>query len=372
MRRALKVLHIYKEYYPVLGGIENHIRLVCDSLVGSGEFRPGVLVTNQGIRTLREQMDGVPVVRSGRLATISRNPISVSMPLELWQQQADIIHLHFPFPTGEMSYLLAGRGRKMVITYHSDIVKQQALLRFYGPFMRMVLRRADRIIATSSNYAQSSPHLASHLSRVKVVPLGIDTTRFATVDAEKVAALRQRYGTPLLLFVGVLRYYKGLPFLIEAMRELDARLVIVGQGPMEPELRAQIESQGLHPRIFLTGEVSDADLPSYYHACDIFVLPSSQRSEAFGLSQVEAMACGKPVVCTELGTGTSFVNQHGETGLVVPPMDSEALARAIDRLLADPYRRAEMGRKAAARVQAEFSREPMMRRIVEVYRQVAG
>ncbi len=368
---AVRVLHVYKEFYPVLGGIENHVRALCRALQERGTFQPTVLVTGPGRRTERDTVDGVPVVRTGRLATVSRNPISLRLVSEMARQPADIVHLHFPFPTGELAYLLAGRGRPMVLTYHSDIVKQQALLRLYGPFMKMALGRAHRILATSPNYVETSPYLPGYRPKISIVPLGIDTARFEQCDPAAVSALRQRFGTPLLLFVGVLRYYKGLPYLIEAMPDIDARLVIVGTGPMEAELRAQVAARHLEDRVFLAGPVPDADLVNYYHACDLFVLPSSQRSEALGLSQIEAMACGKPVVCTELGTGTSYVNLHGETGLVVPPMDPGALADAIARLLQDASLRDRMGRSALARVRAEFTEARMVDRIEQVYRQVA-
>ncbi|MCL4465446.1 MAG: glycosyltransferase [Chloroflexi bacterium] len=370
--RRLRVLHVYKEYYPVLGGIENHVRDLCRALQERDDFEPAVLVTNQSARTVRETIDGIPVIRAGRIATVSRNPLSISLVREVARHPADIIHLHFPFPTGEMAYLLAGRGRKMVLTYHSDIVKQQMLLRFYGPFMRVALGRASRILATSPNYVQSSPYLPAYANKISVVPLGIDGARFAHPDEAAVAAIRRRYGGPLVLFVGVLRYYKGLAYLIDAMPEIDAHLVIVGTGPMDGELRAQIASRRIEDKVKLAGEVPDVELPAYYHACDVFVLPSSQRSEALGLSQMEAMACGKPVVCTELGTGTSYVNRNGETGLVVPPMDPEALSRAVARLLADAPLRERLGRRAAERVREEFAQERMVERIVQVYREVAA
>jgi rhamnosyl/mannosyltransferase len=202
-----------------------------------------------------------------------------------------------------------------------------------------------------------------------VVPYGIDLSRFAVPDAAAVAALRQRYGEPLLLFVGRLRYYKGLHFLLAALPLLrrPAHLLLVGIGPEEQRLRALVQALGLDDRVHFLGEVSDAELPAVYRAADVFVLPSHLRAEAFGIVQLEAQAAGLPVVCTELGTGTSYVTQHGITGLVVPPADPPALARALDVLLANPTLARQMGAQGQARAHAEFSHERMLQRYLEVY-----
>jgi glycosyltransferase involved in cell wall biosynthesis len=366
----VKVLHVYKECYPVLGGIENHIRILCDALREQGEFDPTILVTNQGARTVRDTLDGVPVIRAGRLSTISRNPISPALVYELWRSRAQIIHLHFPHPTGEIAYLLAGRGRKMVLYYHSDIVRQQSLLQMYRPFMNMTLDSASRIMVSSPNYARTSPHLSAFAPKIDTVPLGIDIAHFATVNHRRVERIKARLPGPLLLFVGVLRYYKGLNYLLEAMPQIKAKLLIIGSGPLDAELRHQAEELGLGAKVVFLGEVPNHDLAAYYHACDVFVLPSSQRSEAFGLSQIEAMACGKPVICTELGTGTTYVNIDGETGLVVPPANPVALAEACNRLLEDVDLRLRLGRQAAIRAKQEFGKDKMVASISEVYRRV--
>ena len=172
---------------------------------------------------------------------------------------------------------------------------------------------------------------------------------------------------PVLLFVGRLRYYKGLDWLIRALPQIDARLAVVGIGPMAAEWKALATQEGVADRIAWLGETPDADLPALYHLADLFVLPASHASEAFGLVQVEAMAAGVPCVCTELGTGTSYVNQDGVTGRVVPPRDPAALAAAINDLLADPARRAEMSTAARARVAAEFDLDVMVERVMALY-----
>lgn len=365
----MEILHIYKDYYPVLGGMENHIKMLSESLVQRGH-NVTVLATHPTFMTHLEDINGVRVIKAGRLATVASAPLSFSFPIWLWRQRPDISHLHFPYPIGEASQLFFGRASRTVLTYHSDVVRQRGLLQLYQPFLWRVLRKADRIIATSANYIESSPYLNRFRQKCAVIPLGIEVERFQRASPLKVQRIRDTYGSPLLLFVGKLRYYKGLQYLLTAMPEVPARLLVIGSGPMENEWRALATSAGLSDRVFFLGEVGDDDLPAYYHACDLFVLPASERSEAFGTVQVEAMASGLPVVCTELGTGTSFVNVHGQTGLVVPAKDAQALAGAIQKLLQDETLRREMGQRARQRALSEFSLKTMVDRITSLYEEV--
>jgi rhamnosyl/mannosyltransferase len=370
----MKILYVYKDYYPVVGGIENHIRMLCQGLKAHPDIEPTVLVTNRMGKTVIEEIDGVRVIKAARLATISSAPISLSLFAWMHRLEADVTHLHFPYPVGEIAYLLAGRSRRMVITYHSDIVRQRYLLRVYEPFLRRVLARADVITVSSPNYIQSSPYLRPLASKCVVIPHGTDLSRFVATEAVRRRAeeIRQRYAAPLILFVGLLRYYKGVSFLIEAMPQIEAQLLIVGQGPQGQEWQALTRQLGLEDKVAFLGRVSDAELIALYHACDIFVLPSIHRSESWGAVQIEAMACGKPVVCTELGTGTSFVNVDGVTGRVVPPRDPAALATAINALLEDEATRQAMGARARERAQQEFSLETMVDRLLAIYAEVLG
>lgn len=368
----MKILQVYKDYYPVVGGIENHIRLICRGLAAYPEFETTVLVTNRGGKTVVEDIEGIRVIKTGRLATVSSAPISLDLFRWMRRLEADITHLHFPYPIGEMAYLLAGRSHKMVVTYHSDIVRQKYLLQVYKPFLYRLLTRADRITVSSPQYIQSSPYLRPLQDKCVVIPHGTDLSRFVRTPEidEQVQALRRLHQPPLILFVGLLRYYKGLSFLIEAMANVDARLLVVGEGPQGAEWRDLAEKLTLQDRVKFLGRVSDEELVALYHACDVFVLPAIHRSESWGAVQVEAMACGKPVICTELGTGTSFVNVDGETGLVVPPRDSAALADALNRLLGNEALRVELGRKAEMRAKREFSHTVMVDRLVRFYRGV--
>jgi len=349
--------------------MENHIRALAEEQVRRG-LDVSVLVTSLTKETSVAEMNGVRVIRAGRLATVASTPLSTALPRLLARERPDIAHLHFPYPVGELSQLFFGKAKKVVLTYHSDVVRQKRILQFYKPFLKRVLAMADRIVATSDRYVGSSPYLGSVERKCRVIPLGIDPAPFVNADPERARRIREDYGSPLLLFVGKLRYYKGLQYLLEAMKEIDARLLVAGAGPMEDEWKRIAGSPGVGGKVTFLGEVGDDDLPALYHACDFFVLPASERSEAFGLVQVEAMMCGKPVVSTELGTGTSFVNMHDKTGFVVPPRDARSLGEAARQLLADGEMRGRMGEAARERALREFSLITMTDRTIDLYREL--
>ncbi len=376
----MKILYLYKDYFPVLGGIENHCRQLAEEMQRRGHSVE-VLVTNTARSTRHEELSGVKIFKAGRWINISSAPLSPRLGVEVVRRYLsrtgpDIVHLHAPYPPGEAAWLLASfmprftkKRPHTIMTYHSDIVRQKRLLKGYAPVLRQVLRRVDWILPTSPNYIQSSPFLRVISSKCRSVSLGVDFDRFATATPppEDPSNLK-------LLFTGRLRYYKGLQYLIEAMPAVlpTAHLTIVGSGPMEAELKAQVDRLTLNRRVTFAGEVSEAELPGYYAACDLFVLPSCERSEAYGLVQLEAMAAGKPVVSTSLGTGTDYLNLTGQTGLVVPSADPGALAVAINELLANKNRRHEMGRRAAERVRTEFSLQTMFDRIEQIYIEVSS
>ena len=332
-----------------------------------------VLVTNTIGQTLEETIGGVPVVKTARQINVSSAP--VSLPFFSWVRKleagADIAHAHMPYPPGEVAHLLAGRARRFVVTYHSDIVRQRVLGALYRPFLWQVLRKARLIAVSNPVYIQDSPFLRRYADKCRVIHFGLDLKRFAatpSIEAEA-AGWRARYSSrPLLLFVGRLRHYKGVNVLIEAMSQLpEATALVVGIGPMAEAWKQQAQAAGLLDRVHFLGEQPDPSVLALYHAADVFVLPSTNRAETFGIVQLEAMACGCPLLCTELGTGTSYVNQHGVTGMVVPANDPAALAAAARQLLADPALRARMGAAGLQRAQAEFSIDAMLDRTLDFY-----
>jgi rhamnosyl/mannosyltransferase len=374
----MKILHIYKDYAPVLGGIENHLRLLAEGQAGRGHDVTALVTNPAGRRTTESLEGGVRVIRAARLATAASTPLSGSLALALRRARPDIVHLHFPYPVGEVSQWALGHGAPAVLTYHSDVVRQANILRFYKPLMMRVLAGVDAIIIGSPPMQQSA-YLAGFQDKLHLIPYGIPLERFRQRPTEaELARVRYRYlggkaatePLPLLLFVGRLRYYKGLDTLIAALPKVNARLLAVGTGPMQAEWQETAARERVEDRVIWAGEAPDSDLPTLYHLANLFVLPASHPSEAFGLVQVEAMAAGLPVVCTELGTGTTYVNRDGETGRVIPPRDPAALAEAINALLADGDLRRRLGQGAQARAN-EFALETMVERTLRVYEGVA-
>jgi len=356
----LRILHIYKDYYPVVGGIENHVRVVARAQALLGH-RVTVVVCNPGGVACAEEIEGVQVVRARRLFTALSMPVSLSKPLIVARQRPDIVHLHSPYPQGELSAWLFQREVPLVITWHSDVRRQKIALWIYAPLLRRVLGAAKRIVATSPAYLNSSPWLRNVRHKCAVIPLGVDTRLFQPAAIPFV-------GPPTLLFVGKLRRYKGLGTLLRAMPDLpSAQLVIVGDGPMRTGWGALVRQLGLTARVRFLGEVDDAQLPVLYRQAHVFVLPSINRAEAFGTVLLEAMASGLPCVTSELRTGTSWIVQHGRTGLVVAPHDVEALVAAIRKLLQDPAGTAAMGRAARRRVETRFTETTMIDQIMALY-----
>jgi len=368
----MHVVHIYKDYYPVLGGIENHIKALAEGLALRGH-RVTVLVTNTSSEDVVQREGNLTIIKAARMLHLASTPLSLNMlRYARHMADADILDLHFPYPPGDLVSLMFPNNPSLVVTYHSDIVRQQTMLKLYGPLLQQTLRRAARIVPTSPQYIQSSPWLRPHADRCTVSALSVDPARFAQRDTRHIRELRMRYGTPLLLFVGKLRYYKGLHFLIEAlpMMHRQAQLLLVGNGPEEATLRTLAQKHGVQQRVHFPGEVCDVALPAYYQAADVFVLPSHLRAEAFGIVQLEAQAAGLPIVCTELGTGTSYITQHGKTGFVVPPANPLALARALDVLLANQQLARHMGEAGQQRANTEFSHTRMVQRKEQIYHDV--
>jgi rhamnosyl/mannosyltransferase len=361
-RETLDILHLYKDYYPVLGGIENYIKVLAEAHVAAGH-RVTVLVCDPGRRTRTETHHRVRVIKAGRLATVASMPLSLAQPAILARLCPDIIHIHSPYPLGEVANWLIGRAKATVITYHSDVIRQKQLLRFYGPLLRRILGAADCIIASSPRYIETSPWLRFVRDKCVVSPLGVDVTRFTPPD-------RPYTGPFTLLFVGRLRYYKGLDTLLHALTHVpEAQLIVVGEGPMGKSWKELSQALELAGRVTFAGEVDDADLPGYYQRASLFVLPANARAEAFGTVLLEAMASGLPCITTELGTGTSWIVEDGVTGFVVAPMDPPALAEAIRRMQ-DASLRHRMGQAAYEWLRKSFTQTQMIARVMEVYETV--
>jgi O-antigen biosynthesis rhamnosyltransferase len=368
----MKVLHVYKSYYPdTLGGIEQVIAQLGMGLAALGDesriytlspgASPAVLVRPEG-----------EVHRSRVTAQFASNPVSIAALSEFRRQVqwADVVHYQFPWPFADLLHLLWGRCKPSVVSYQSDIVRQKWLLRLYTPLMNHFLDRVGMVVATSPQYLESSPALAGQ-SRVRVIPNGIDEASYPQPSQHAVESWRARAGEGFFLFVGVLRYYKGLDTLLEAAKGLRGRIVIAGTGPEAPRLAQHAARMGLDNVQFL-GEVSDEDKMCLLQLSRGFVFPSHLRSEAFGMSLVEAAMSGKPMISCEISTGTSYINQDGLTGWVVPPEHPAALRAAMQRLASDPAQAQAMGRAARERFEALFTAQRMAQAYRQAYCDVVG
>ncbi|MEP7273463.1 MAG: glycosyltransferase [Acidobacteriota bacterium] len=294
------------------------------------------------------------------------------MIAEIRRSDADIVHVHLPNPMATMAYLASRHRGKLVITYHSDVVRQKVMARAFRPILYRLLSRASAIIATSPNYIATSSVLRAFRDRCQVIPYGIPLEQFALSDKTKVESIRQKHGERLVLSVGRLVYYKGFEYLIRAMAKVNGRLLIIGDGPLRRSLEHLARELGVADRVVFLGELPNEATIPYYHAAELFALASIARSEAFGIVQLEAMACGKPVINTRLDSGVPFVSLDGVTGLTVQPRDAEALANAINTLLDDSELRSQYGAAARQRVRAEFSLDGMTGRMLQLYAQVVG
>jgi len=366
----LRIVHIYKDYFPpTVGGIEQTVERMATYQARAGH-QVSVLTSAAGKRrTVDEVVEGVRVIRVSEWARAMSAPFCPSMPRHLASLAPDLCHHHFPNPTGEVSWLMVRPPGSMVITYHCDIIRQAAVMPVYGHFVSALLGAADVIMPTSENQIAFSKFLPRFRDKCRVVPLGIDLEPFLSVQdhAASAATFRARHQMPIILFVGRLVHYKGLDIMIDAMQQLPGTLVIVGDGPHRAVLEERHRASGLGERVAFAGRVEPRDVSAWMAAADVGVLPSILPNETFGLSMVEMMACGIPCVCTDLGTGTTFVNQHGETGLVVPPGDVGAMVAALKMLLGDEALRQRMGAAARDRAVRMFSTEAMMRAVDEAY-----
>lgn len=366
--RKLRVLHVGKFYPPHVGGMETHLRTLCTALKDAVDLN--VIVANDGPRTKRTVVDGVNLTRLGTALKISSTSICPQMVRSIRDARADLVHVHLPNPWAVMAYLLSGHRGPLVVSWHSDIVRQKVLGQAFELFSRMFVGRCKAIIAGSEKYIESSPVLSRNRDRCHVVPYGISITDFRCVDVHAVQAIRERFGRRIVLSTGRLVYYKGFEYLIRAMSSVDARLLIIGDGPLRHKLQTEVTANSvLRGRVKLLGRVEDVN--PFYHAADIFALASIARSEAFGIVQLEAMACGKPVVNTRLESGVPFVSLNGVTGITVEPASSDAMAGALNKLLNDAKLRRCYGDAALERVRAEFTVSAMAKRTLDVYRQIA-
>lgn len=371
MSRRLKVLEVNKAYYPHIGGIETlvkqysqELRTICNADVKTLVCRDG-----RG-KTTRETLDGVKLTRAGSLGTYFSCPLSLSF-IRLFRKmakEADVVHIHVPFPLADIALLLSGFKGRVVVSWHSDVVKQKKLMTFYKPFMMKLLKRADCIITATKGHIDGSDYLPDFRRKCRIVPYGITPEDYLSVERSPVLTNRLNNKKNVkVFFTGRLVYYKGVDILLKAFAMTEnCELFIAGTGEMEQELKNFAKRHHIEKKVHFLGFLPDEELKQAYADCDIFVLPSVAKSEAFGIVQLEAMVYGKPVINTKLPSGVPYVSVHGKTGLTVPPSDAKALAEAINTLAADAKMRENFGKAAAERVMTEFNEKNVVRKLYGV------
>jgi glycosyltransferase involved in cell wall biosynthesis len=356
----MRVLHFYKTYYPdSLGGVEQVIRQLCAGTARLGVANE-VLTLTRGKDLRPFEFEGHTVRRVPLDIEIASNGIAFGAIGELARRAAacDVVHYHFPWPFMDLAHFAARIRKPCLVTYHSDIVRQKFLLRLYQPLRHRFLSSVDTIVATSPNYLASSAVLDRHRDKTRTITYGLDKAGYPPPEPARLARWRAQVGDRFFLFVGVLRYYKGLHILLDAAAGGDYPVVIVGAGPIEQELKAHARRLGLR-KVMFVGALDDADKVALLSLCYAVAFPSHLRSEAFGISLLEGAMFGKPMISSEIGTGTTYVNVHNETGLVVPPSDPQALGMAMRTLWDNPALAEAMGRRAEMRYQQLFTAERM-------------
>lgn len=367
----LRILEVNKAYYPHVGGIETLVQQYSEELKGFKGVRLRTLVCRDGRgKTLRERINGVDVTRAGSLGTYFSCPLSLSF-IRLFRKmskKADVVHIHVPFPLADAALLLSGFKGRVVVSWHSDVVKQKKLMLFYKPFMMRLLKRADSIITATKGHIDGSDYLSDFRSKCRIVPYGITPEDYLSIERRPVLTEKLSDKKKIkVFFTGRLVYYKGADVLLKAFTAVEGcELFIAGTGEMEQTLKNFVKRHKMENKVHFLGFLPDEELKRAYADCDIFVLPSVVKSEAFGIVQLEAMVYGKPVINTALPSGVPYVSIHGKTGLTVPALDAKKLAEAIELLASDKELREKYGKSAAERVQTEFNEKLIIDKLYNI------
>ena len=371
-----KALHVYRTYFPdPPGGLQEAIRQIALSTHGHGVDNTIFSLSPQPVPPTLLRPEG-RVVRSrswAAPASCDIGGVGAFNRFAKLARETDVLHYLFPWPFADMLHAVVRPDRPTVLTYISDVVRQRYLGAAYAPLMWRTLREINVIVANCPAYASSSPVL-SHPSirdKVRVIPLGIEESSYPTNGDDRVfARVGIREDEPFFLFIGVLRYYKGLDFLLHAAKKTGATIVVAGSGP-EGERLIKLAADIHADNVVFAGQISESEKVALLKRCRALVLPSHLRSEAYGMVLVEAAMYGRALLSCEIGTGTSFVNSHEETGFVVPPENPIALASAMKLLLSDEALAERMGTAARLRYERLFSGDALGKAYSSLFRELA-
>jgi len=372
--RVFKVFHLSKFYKPYSGGLES---VVADIAEGIKNYDIAVLAADPDRLDKTESINGVEVIRSTEIINIASTSIAPGYVLDVITNcRNNILHVHLPNPMANIALFcafLCGRDMSnIVIHWHSDIVKQQGLLKLYKPLQTWLLRKAKKIIVTSQNYLDSSEPLQPFIDKCEVIPIGIDSIQYS-IDLNLVSSIKAKHKDKKIIFsLGRHIYYKGFEYLIQAARNVsDAVFLIGGKGPDTEIYKQMISDYRLEDKVFLIGRIEDDDLASYYAVADVYAFPSIEKSEAFGVVQLEAMSVGTPIVATNIqGSGVPWVNEHMVSGLICEPKDTLALSDALNQILINDELRERLSVGAKVRFNELFTKENMINKIQSIYKEM--
>lgn len=369
----MKILHIGKFYPPYFGGIEKVNYDIVEGLNTKG-IQTDVLCSNH-IKGDTFSEISYKIYRTHTLKVIASTPLSFNLikTLNKIQNNYDIIHVHLPNPMANLAVFLIRSKAKIILHWHSDIIKQKKLLKLYSPLQTWLLKRADKIVITTPTYLEGSDTLKKYENKIVCIPIGIDSKELF-IDQNTLNSLKNKYkGYKIIFSLGRLVYYKGFEYLIETVKSLpnDIIILIAGIGELKEKLQEHISKHNLQDRVKLLGKIPFEELGAYYQLCDIFCLPSTERSEAFGVVQIEAMAFGKPVISTSIkGSGVDWVNLNNVSGIIVPPKDTNRLAEAIMELLTDEKKYQLLSIGAKKRYEEVFTKDKMVDSFKSLYLEI--
>lgn len=371
MNRKIRILEVNKAYFPHTGGIETLVKQYSEEL-GKNGFEVRTLVCRDGRgKTYSESINGVKLTRAGSFGTYFSCPLSFSF-LRIFRkmsENADIVHIHVPFPPADLALLLSGYRGKVIVSWHSDIVKQKKLLILYRPLLKYLLNRADCILVATEGHIDGSEFLPEYRRKCRILPYGLSPEDYLNI--ERIPFLTEKATNPdcvKIFFTGRLVYYKGVDVLIKAFSNVsyNCELFIAGTGTLENELKEKVRKYNIQDRVHFLGFLPENNLKQAFADCDIFVLPSVAKSEAFGIVQLEAMIYGKPVINTRLPSGVPYVSIHGKNGFTVQPESPRQLAKAIEILCRNKSLREKLGNNARKRVLTEFNEKSVIKKLCNI------
>lgn len=367
----LKVLHFYKTYYPdTFGGIEQVIYQLSESGV-EHNIESSVLTLSKRGNIDNQKIDAHRVFYTKTNFEVASTPFSFSCIKKFKElaKQVDIIHYHYPFPFMDMLHFLCHINKPTVVSYHSDIVKQKFFSCLYLPLMNQFLSSVNCIVASSPNYVETSPVLQKFISKVKIIPYGLNEKSYPKLCVDKLEYWKNRVGEKFFLFIGAFRYYKGLHTLLEAAHTTSLPIVIVGSRGIENELKSKARELNL-TNVHFTGSLPDEDKVALLRLCTAIVFPSHLRSEAFGITLLEGAMYGKPLISCEIGTGTSFINLDGQTGFVIQPNDHIRLREVMQTLYLNSEMAEQYGVNAYIRFKNLFTSDKMFTGYSAIYKEI--